>query len=238
MIRAAVVLVAVLGCEQVARRYFWVRPTAWPPRLQESPPPVDIVYAWSGEDHADLKDRRQRSGCELQFSLRSVWKHLPWVRRAHILVDTGKHLRMPSWVQSEGAGAWINMVDRCELFRDRRYCPTRNSNAVYAAVAAIPGLANLFLLMDDDVFFSHPIGPDFFFDQSLRPIVRTTRDVLPAYRVSATGSQPAPLVIFLLTGALSNPIPRRPASCSPTGWWRRASSGTCTTTAPRPLAST
>jgi hypothetical protein len=176
----ALVLLLAKLLQQLGDRYFWVRPTTWQTPSSGARtvwPPIDVVYAWSGEDPST--DRRQRSSGELQFSLRSLWKYARWVRRVHLLVDTGKNA--PSWVRSPDASAWINMVDRCPLFNNRSHCPTRNGNVVYSVAHLVPGLSNLFLLMDDDTFFSHPITPDFFFDAALRPIVRTSHAAMPVY---------------------------------------------------------
>ena len=157
----------------VGERYLWVRPTctsiAHHQVHHQVAPPIDVVYAWSGE--ANSTHQRSRYNNELKYSLRSLWKHASWVHRVHILINTPAAL--PSWLRSPHVTNWIRVLDRCKLFTDPTACPTRNSFAVYSVVHRIPGLASRVLLMADDTFLAHDVAPDFWFTDVGLPIVRT-----------------------------------------------------------------
>lgn len=175
---ASVALLGVL-LRHVLQRYCWVRPTSIAHHQVERQvaPPIDVVYAWSGEAHSTNK--RSRNNNELKYSLRSLWKHASWVRRVHILVNPPAAL--PSWLHSPHVTKWIGVLDRCKLFTDQTACPTRNAFAVYSVVHRIPGLASRVLLMDDDTFLAHDVGPDFWFTDAGLPIVRARRSFVPVY---------------------------------------------------------
>jgi hypothetical protein len=155
------------------------QPTAWP--IDQLPPPIDMVYIWCGEDpnSSPGHDRRQRDNHELLYSLRSVWKHARWVRRVYILINSDR--AAPSWLRSPSWNAWIHIIDRCSLFTNPADCPTLNSHAAMSVVHRIRGLSNMFLLMDDDIFFARDVTPDFWFDRHSRPIVRTSQAIQPVY---------------------------------------------------------
>ena len=141
---AGVVLASLFGWQHFMRP----QPTPWP--ASQPRPPIDMVYIWCGE-HAG-NDQRQRDNQELMFSLRSVWKHANWIRRVYILIDSDQ--RAPEWLRSPSWDAWISVVDRCTLFTNPSDCPTKNSHAAMTVAHRIPNLSNMFLLMDDDIFFA------------------------------------------------------------------------------------
>lgn len=139
-----------------------------------------MVYVWCGEDNSsDAHDRKQRDNHELKYSLRSVWKYARWIHRVYILINTDK--AAPSWLRSPGLDAWIRVIDRCDLFSNSLHCPTLNGHAAYTVAHRVPGLSNHFILMDDDIFLSHPVEPTFWFDPTGKPIVRTMRKPQPVY---------------------------------------------------------
>merc|ERR1719409_2198396 len=82
--------------------------------------------------------------------------------------------RLPSFVHANTS--WINMVDRCALFpqkerkgeereeEEQKDCPTFNTEACYSVAHKIPGLAERYVLMDDDMLFTRPVTPEVFFD--------------------------------------------------------------------------
>ena len=53
------------------------------------------------------------------------------------------------------------VIDRCS-YMPKGTCPTRNSHAVKAFLFLIPGLAEHFVIGDDDIFFGRPLTPEFF----------------------------------------------------------------------------
>lgn len=145
---------------------------------------IDLVYLWvDGNDPAWLAkknaflpaDRRvdpQIAGeCrfvendELRYSLRSVEKYAPWIRRIYIISDD----QTPAWLDTSNPR--VRMVSHREIMPEE-ILPVFNSCTIELFLPRIPGLAEHFLYANDDMFFNEPVGPDFFFDAKGRPIVR------------------------------------------------------------------
>jgi hypothetical protein len=142
--------------------------------------PIDVVYTWvddadpvwsMGKNAAERKlaagpatlheqatnDARYTSRDELRYSLRSLHQYAPWVRNI-FLVTAGQ---VPGWLDTEYPG--LKVVDHREIFSDPKALPTFNSHAIESQLHHIPGLAEHFLYLNDDVFFGRPVRPDQFF---------------------------------------------------------------------------
>ena len=137
---------------------------------------VDIVYLWidgsvPGFDEkiksrlcsstmvkaADqIGTRRFRNNQELLYSLRSVHRFAPWVRRIHVVTE-GLH---PYWLNTRHDK--IAVVTHQQIFRRERDLPVFNSNAIEMNLHRIPDLAKKFLYLNDDLFLGRPIGLDDF----------------------------------------------------------------------------
>eukprot|EP00727_Mastigamoeba_balamuthi_P004638 m51a1_g14172 putative n-acetylglucosamine-1-phosphotransferase subunits alpha beta-like (770) ;mRNA; f:22617-25887 len=156
------------------------------------PPPIDVVYTWvNGTDprhKADLaraksamlgpaagacssnstakclKDAESASRFqdneELRYSLRSVEKYAPWVR--HIwLVTNGQ---IPSWLDTSNPR--ITVVTHEQIFQNKSHLPTFSSPAIEAHLHRIPGIAEKFIYLNDDVMFGAPVWPDDFYTEA------------------------------------------------------------------------
>lgn len=137
---------------------------------------IDVVYCWAGEQCAKGAQSHD-SGCnngELQWSLRSVAKYAPWVRKVHILVN-GPHPKLPTFVNPNTT--WIQVVDRCSLFPEANDCPTFNTWACHSVVHRIPGLSRLFLYMDDDMLITNPLTRGDLFDNEGVPRVPASKHI-------------------------------------------------------------
>lgn len=141
--------------------------------------PVDVVYTWvDGSDplwrqrlraassqpggeglagpavHSSAVDAsRFLNTDELRYSLRSVHRYANWVRRIHIVTDG----QVPSWLCQEDPR--IRIVDHRELLGGSRF----NSHAIESALHRIPGLAEHYLYLNDDVFFGRIAYPGDYF---------------------------------------------------------------------------
>ncbi len=139
--------------------------------------PIDVVYTWV--DGADPAWRRRReaaltevtsgtappphptavdaarfaSGEELRHSLRSLHQFAGWVRTIHLVTDQ----QIPSWLDAEHPQ--VHVVDHETLLGASRF----NSHAIEAALHRIPGLAEHYLYLNDDVFFGRVAHPSDFF---------------------------------------------------------------------------
>jgi hypothetical protein len=142
--------------------------------------PIDIVYTWvddadavwrAGKNAAERRlavgqaslheqatnDARYTSRDELRYSLRSIHQYAPWVRNI-FLVTAGQ---VPGWLDTEYPG--LKVIDHRDIFSDPTALPTFNSHAIESQLHHIPGLAEHFLYLNDDVFFGRPVRPDRFF---------------------------------------------------------------------------
>lgn len=145
--------------------------------------PIDLVYLWcDGQDPAFKNERLTRlkdlnlpwnednlgslryfDNEELRYSLRSVWKNLPWVNHIYIITNNQK----PTWLAQHPK---VTVVDHSEIMPNF-LLPCFNSVTIEMYVHKIPGLAEKYLLANDDMFFASPLEPSFFFKDNL-PIVR------------------------------------------------------------------
>lgn len=145
---------------------------------------IDLVYLWvAGSDPVwrakkaacekdDLLKLPEATGeCrfldngELRYSLRSVEKFAPWIRRIFIVTDN----QIPSWLNTSDPR--VSVVDHREIM-PHEVLPVFNSNALELYLHRIPDLSEHFLYANDDMFFGAPVTPDFFFDSRGLPIVR------------------------------------------------------------------
>lgn len=151
-------------------------------RRRYAPPvprmPIDVVYTWvDGADPAwktrrdaalrEASDRgplapmhpsatdasRFTDSDELRYSLRSLHRNAHWVRRIHIVTDG----QVPSWLRRDDPQ--IRIVDHKEILDGSRF----NSHAIESALHRIPGLAEHYLYLNDDVMFGRIAHPGDFF---------------------------------------------------------------------------
>ncbi|WP_152191852.1 stealth family protein [Georgenia satyanarayanai] len=148
------------------------------PHLFDATGPVDVVYTWvDGTDPAWNAARlaalgvpadhrrtaeathaaRFRSQDELRYSLRSLEMFAPWVRRVH-LVTAGQ---VPDWLDTDHPR--LRIVDHRDIFTDPGVLPVFNSHAIESQLHHVPGLAEQYLYLNDDVFFGRPVAPGLFF---------------------------------------------------------------------------
>jgi hypothetical protein len=140
--------------------------------------PIDVVYTWV--DGADPAWRRRRDAAlrasgpdgagpaahpsatdasrftnsdELRYSLRSLHRCARWVRRIHVVTDR----QTPAWLRREDPR--VRIVDHQELLGGSRF----NSHAIESSLHRIPGLAEHYLYLNDDVMFGRIAHPGDFF---------------------------------------------------------------------------
>ena len=154
---------------------------------------IDLVYLWvdgsdpawlakklaaTGEFHegseTDSKARYENSD-ELRYSLRSVEKFAPWIRKIFIVTDN----QVPAWLDTSNPR--IRIVDHKEILPPEAL-PCFNSSVIEYALYRIPDLAEHFLYANDDMFFGKPLTPGFFFAPDGYPIVRLRRKVFGRLR--------------------------------------------------------
>ncbi|ORX57228.1 hypothetical protein BCR36DRAFT_345229 [Piromyces finnis] len=137
---------------------------------------ISIVYTWvNGSDpiHLEQKakynggikkaDNRDRSVDELRFSLRSLFKYLPWHKGTIFIVTPGQ---TPEWLDTEFDR--IKIINQEDILPKKDMNgndvnPTFNSFAIEWYLDRIPGLTEQFIQLNDDYFFNQPVHPSYFF---------------------------------------------------------------------------
>lgn len=140
--------------------------------------PIDAVYTWvDGSDplwrkrkNAALRaqgdgelsdiaanDSRYANRDELRYSLRSLYAYAPWIRHIYLVTDD----QVPPWLDLRHP--MITVVRHREIFGDTGALPTFNSHAIESRLHRIPGLAEHFIYINDDMFFGRPVLPNTFF---------------------------------------------------------------------------
>lgn len=148
------------------------------PALEQVAFPIDVVYTWVDADdpdwQADFAAARQGSDAssthtssvsasrftsreELRYSLRSLAAFASWVRTIHVVTNG----QVPAWLDTDHPR--IRVVTHDEIFPDASHLPTFNSHAIEANLHRIPGLAEHYLYLNDDVYLGRPLRPEHFF---------------------------------------------------------------------------
>ena len=156
-------------------------------------PSIDLVYLWvDGNDpkwqvkHNAFFERkvensstnskgRYANNDELKYSLRSVEKYIPWVRKVFIVTDD----QTPDWLDIENPK--IKIIDHKEILPPESL-PCFNSNVIEHFLYKIPNLSEHFLLSCDDMFFNKIVLPTSFFAKDGFPIIRLTRKPFRRFR--------------------------------------------------------
>ncbi|MDR0827479.1 MAG: Stealth CR1 domain-containing protein [Desulfovibrio sp.] len=144
--------------------------------------PIDIVYTWvNGSDpkhevkraaflpkqdgiHDDgLETARFRDNDELRYGLRALERHAPWVRNVILVTDE----QAPAWLCRDHPK--IRIVDHKE-FIPEQFLPTFNSHVIEAWLHTIPGLAEHYIYLNDDVFLARPCRKTDFFTPNGLPL--------------------------------------------------------------------
>ena len=153
------------------------------PSVHECRFPIDVVYTWvDGADPAWLEardrrlvdaeqpqppeaagDARFRARDELRYSMRSVHLFAPWVRTIHLVTDGQR----PDWLADDPR---VRVVDHREILPGD-VLPTFNSHAIETGLHRIPGLAEHFVYLNDDMLLGRPLPPTAFFTPAGLPFV-------------------------------------------------------------------
>src|SRR3712207_2953782 len=113
--------------------YTWVD-DRWPGYL-------DTLRSYAGIRH-DLNPNRTRDNLDLlRYSLRSVERHMPWIRRIHVLT---MRPQVPHWLATDRV-----VVTHHDDIMEPRFVPTFSSFAIITHLAQLPGLSQRFVYMED-----------------------------------------------------------------------------------------
>ena len=155
-------------------------------------PSIDLVYLWvDGNDPKWLEKRepfleKKRTNSlknfrsyfnndELKYSLRSVERYAPWIRKIFILTDNQK----PKWLDISNPR--IKIVNQNDIL-PRKSLPCFNSNLIEQFLHKIPNLSEHFILSNDDMFLNKTVLPTIFFAADGFPIIRLNRKPFRKFR--------------------------------------------------------
>lgn len=138
--------------------------------------PVDAVFTWVDRSDPHWRSRyvaayhrHQMQGAsaapearhpdhdELRYSLRSLHLYAPWLRHIYLITDG----QVPRWLDAHHPG--LTVVGHRDLFTGDAVLPTFNPYAIESVLHLIPGLAEHFLYVNDDVLLGRPVLPGTFF---------------------------------------------------------------------------
>jgi Stealth protein CR2, conserved region 2/Stealth protein CR3, conserved region 3 len=160
--------------------------------------PIDAVYLWvdraapgtGARLSAALANRRPafpeaasearfRNHGELRYSLRSLERFAPWVRRVHVVTDG----EPPPWL---ALGDRCTHVTHDQIFSERSCAPSFNSLAIEWQLHRVPGLTRRFLYFNDDMLLGRPVGREHYLDAGGRPVVYFDESTVARDRHSGT----------------------------------------------------
>lgn len=137
---------------------------------------IDLVVTWVDGDDPERNALRQSyknqttnlnshdvgacrytSHDELFYLLLSVEKYAPWIRTIWILASGTQH---PSWLKRDHPR--VRVVYDHDIFDNPEWIPTFNSHALECHLHKIPGLSEVFLYANDDMFFGNVCHPEYF----------------------------------------------------------------------------
>lgn len=138
---------------------------------------IDVVYTWVDGNDPELKRRRLaamggNADCEaddvggatryaalgeLQWSVATVNRFMPWVRRIYIVTD-GQKPQIESKID-------VRIVDHRKIFSGYEHLlPVFNSLSIETMLWRIPGLSRHYLYFNDDMFVMAPMKATDWFD--------------------------------------------------------------------------
>jgi hypothetical protein len=126
---------------------------------------------------------------EITFGVRSVLRHLPWIRTVHVVTDGQAPPVDPELLRS----GKVRVVDHAGIIPDE-YRPTFTSTAIESFLHRIPGLSEVFLYDNDDFVHFSPAPAGLFLTDEGDGRVSLRLHVYPA-------------VVRRLIHVLSTPLP-------------------------------
>ncbi len=148
------------------------------PHVFEMTEPIDVVYTWVDDTDPQWVARRDQAlreanletathpsathaarfanHDELRYSLRSLATYAGWVRHIWLVTDAQR----PEWLVEDSR---LTVVDHREIFSDPEVLPVFNSHAIEANLHHIDGLAEHYLYLNDDLFWTAPAFPGDYF---------------------------------------------------------------------------
>ena len=145
---------------------------------------IDVVVTWvDGSDPAHQARRAAATGraaadavSETRFAdrgeiatcLRSILRFAPFVRRIHVLTDAQRPAVLDTLDPDR-----VALVDHRDAFAGHEAAlPLFSARGIETMLWRIPGLAERFVYLNDDMFLARPHVPADWFDDRGRPVLR------------------------------------------------------------------
>lgn len=138
--------------------YTWVNHTD--PQWQEMHRRASISRVKNKREHAGVDSvARYTSRNEIFYSIQSLRKYAPWIRKIYVL----SNCQPLDWMQDIPNLVFVKHED---VFPDTRVLPTFNSRAIETVLHKIDGLSEWFLYCNDDFFLCNDVKPSDFFQEN------------------------------------------------------------------------
>ena len=146
--------------------------------------PIDAVITWVDGDDPNHRMKRRKYACadeltnddvggeiryrsvgEIRYCVASILRFAPFVRKIFIVTD-GQDPKLDGFISRNFPDneKKIEIVDHKVIFQGYESClPVFNSLAIETMLWRIPGLADRFIYMNDDVMFASKVEPEDFF---------------------------------------------------------------------------
>uniref|UniRef100_A0A6B2KXE3 EF-hand domain-containing protein n=1 Tax=Arcella intermedia TaxID=1963864 RepID=A0A6B2KXE3_9EUKA len=108
----------------------------------------------------DASANRYIDNEELRYSLRSVEKFAPWVRRIYIVTNG----QIPSWLNLDLPK--LKIITHSQIYANKSHLPVFSSPSIETQLHNIPGLSRRWIYLNDDVMFGSPIWPSDFYSEA------------------------------------------------------------------------
>jgi hypothetical protein len=173
------VLTAKSGVDHSSQQRTVISPDTLPADKSYLGESIDVVYTWVDGTNPKFKEQfrtywhdalsvppesissqRFRNNDELRYSLRSLEAFAPWVDNIYIVTNGD----IPHWLDTSHSR--ISIITHDEIFLDKSYLPTFNSNAIELQLHRIPNLSRQFLYFNDDVFLGRAVSRGDFITKS------------------------------------------------------------------------
>lgn len=163
---------------------------------------IDAVYTWVNQHDPQwrasherfLRQESNRAGArdpgnhasirfsdngELRYSLRSLARYAPFIRRIYLVVDGSP----PEWLDIDASN--IRVISHREIFPAHVELPVFSSDVIEAFLWRIPDLSEQYIYFNDDMLLAGSCTPRDFFDGQGRALARMEPDLLHVPRGAA-----------------------------------------------------
>ncbi|ORZ28898.1 hypothetical protein BCR41DRAFT_418000 [Lobosporangium transversale] len=137
-------------------------------------------------NYSNQTENRYRDMDELKYSMRSVAEYTTpglfrkaWILTTEVVIDAvggEKRGQIPQWLdihkldkfkdmnyeQDHASELRLELIPHTRIYGDQNHLPSFNSLSIESQMHNIPGLADIYVYLNDDVFFGKPLGSSDF----------------------------------------------------------------------------